>query len=152
MLFLQFVQYLSSFVVTPKNEIQGAALELEIKQFSPEIHKFSTKHEDNPFDLNYYKVPSTFLFIFHAGSGRLDWALIIFGTQLIKKIRPVRPVFPDYLSDSYDYGLILLNYIDDHNLLNSGHNSVIDVPDSIKLSKRKIMFFKQIYYGSEWKC
>ena len=72
MLLLQFVQYLSSFVVTPKNEIQGAALELEIKQFSPEIHKFSTKHEDNPFVLNYYKAPRTFLFIFYAGSGRLS--------------------------------------------------------------------------------
>ena len=83
---------------------------------------------------------------------QVDWALIIFGTQVKKKKRPVRPVFPGYLSDSYDYGLILLNYMDDHNLLNSGHNSVIDVPDSIKLSKREIMFLKQIYYGSEWKC
>ena len=40
MLFLQFVQYLSSFVGNPKNEILGAALELcqlKIKQFSPDI-------------------------------------------------------------------------------------------------------------------
>ena len=34
----------------------------------------------------------------------LDWVLIIFGTQVIKKKRPVRPAFPDYLSVSYDYG------------------------------------------------
>ena len=35
---------------------------------------------------------------------RRDWVLIIFGTQVIKKKRPVRPVFPDYFSVSYDYG------------------------------------------------
>ena len=73
-LFLQFAQYLSSFVGTPKNEIPGAVLELcqlKIKQFSPEILKFSIKHENNPFTLNCYMVPPTFLFIFHAGSRRL---------------------------------------------------------------------------------
>ena len=36
---------------------------------------------------------------------RVDWILIIFGIQVIKKKRPGRPVFPDYLSVSYDYGL-----------------------------------------------
>ena len=63
MLFLQFMLYSSSFVGTLKNEIPGAALELcqlKIKQFSPEILKFSTKHEDNPFTLNYCMVPRTF--------------------------------------------------------------------------------------------
>ena len=35
----------------------------------------------------------------------MDWVPIIFGTQVIKKKRPARPVFPDYLSVSYDYGL-----------------------------------------------
>ena len=35
---------------------------------------------------------------------RVDWVLIIFGTQVIKKKRPVRLVFPDYLFVSYDYG------------------------------------------------
>ena len=75
MFFLQFVQYSSSFVGTPKNEIPGAALELclvKIKQFSPDILKFSTKHEDNPIALNCYMVPRTFLFIFHAGLRRLS--------------------------------------------------------------------------------
>ena len=75
MFFLQFVQYSSSFVGTPKNEIPGAALELclvKIKQFSPDILKFSTKHEDNPITLNCYMVPRTFLFIFHAGLRRLS--------------------------------------------------------------------------------
>ena len=40
---------------------------------------------------------------------RVDWVLIIFGTQVIKKKRPVRPVFPDYLSVSYDYALIVFS-------------------------------------------
>ena len=74
MLFLQFILYSSSFVGTLKNEIPGAALELcqlKLKQFSPDILKFSTKHEDNPFTLNCFMVPRTFLFIFHAGSCRL---------------------------------------------------------------------------------
>ena len=35
----------------------------------------------------------------------MDWVPIIFGTQVIKKKRPARPVFPDYLSVSYDYDL-----------------------------------------------
>ena len=34
----------------------------------------------------------------------VDWVLITFGTQVIHKKRLVRPVFPDYLSVSYDYG------------------------------------------------
>ena len=34
---------------------------------------------------------------------RVDWVLIISGTQVIEKKRPVRPVFPEYLSVSYDY-------------------------------------------------
>ena len=74
MLFLQFMLYSSSFVGTLKNEIPGAALELcqlKIKQFSPGILKFSTKHEDNPFTLNCYMIPRTFLFMFHGGSRRL---------------------------------------------------------------------------------
>ena len=72
--FLQFILYSSSFVGTLKNEIPGAALELcqlKLKQFSPDILKFSTKHEDNPFTLNCFMVPRTCLFIFDAGSQRL---------------------------------------------------------------------------------
>ena len=55
-----FILYSSSFVGTLKNEIPGAALELcqlKLKQFSPDILKFSTKHEDNPFTLNCFMVP-----------------------------------------------------------------------------------------------
>ena len=37
---------------------------------------------------------------------RVDWVLIIFGTQVIKKKRPARPVFSDYLPVSYDYWTI----------------------------------------------
>ena len=36
---------------------------------------------------------------------RVDWVLIIFATQVIIKKRSVRPVFPDYLSVSDDYGI-----------------------------------------------
>ena len=74
MLFLQFILYSSSFVGTLKNEIPGAALELcqlKLKQFSPDILKFSTKHEDNPFTLNCLMVPRSCLFIFDAGSLRM---------------------------------------------------------------------------------
>ena len=71
MLFLQFMLYSSSFVGTLiKNEIPEAALELcqlKIKQLSPDILKFRTKHEDNPFTLNCSVVPRSFLFVFHAG-------------------------------------------------------------------------------------
>ena len=70
MLFLQFILYSSSFVGTLENKISGAALELcplKIEQFSPDIVKFSTKHEDNRFTLNCFMVRRTFLFIFHAG-------------------------------------------------------------------------------------
>ena len=35
----------------------------------------------------------------------VDWVLIIFGTHVMRKKRPVWPVFPDYLSVSYDYKL-----------------------------------------------
>ena len=82
--------YSSSFVGTLiKNEIPEAALELcqlKIKQLSSDILKFRTKHEDNPSTLSCSVVPSSFLFVFHAGS--------------------VRSVFPNYLSVSYDYGFI----------------------------------------------
>ena len=71
MLFHQFILYSSYFAGTLENEIPGAALEpcqLKIKQFSPEIFKFSTKHKDNPFTLNCSMILRTFLFIFHASS------------------------------------------------------------------------------------
>ena len=35
----------------------------------------------------------------------MDWVLKICGTQVTKEKRPVWPVFPDYLSVSYDYVL-----------------------------------------------
>ena len=48
-------------------------------------------------------VPRTFCLYFM--QARVDWILIIFETQVIKKKRPVRSAFPDYLSVSYDYGI-----------------------------------------------
>ena len=74
MLFLQFILYSSSFAGTLKIEIPGAALELcqlKLKQFSPDILIFSTKHEDNPFTSNYLMVPRVCLFIFDTGLHRL---------------------------------------------------------------------------------
>ena len=74
MLFLQLILYFSSFVGTLENEIPGLALEpcqLKVKQFSPGILKFSTKHKDNLFTLNCCMVPHTFFFIFNAGSRKL---------------------------------------------------------------------------------
>ena len=63
--------YSSFFVGTlVKNEVPEAALELcqlNIKQLSPDILKFRTKHEDNPFTLNCSLVSSSFLIIFHTG-------------------------------------------------------------------------------------
>ena len=56
MLFYLFALYSSSFVVTLKNEVLGAALELlqlKIEQFSPGILKLNTKHEDNSLTLNF---------------------------------------------------------------------------------------------------
>ena len=106
MLFLQFVQYLSSFVDSPKNVIPGAALELcklKIKQLSPDILKFSTKHKNNPFTLNWYMVPCTFLFIFHAGLCRMGSNN--FQSSCYGKKRLVWTVFLDYFSVFYDYGL-----------------------------------------------
>ena len=99
-----FILYPSSVVGTLKNEIPGAALELcqlKLKQFSPEILKFSRKHE-------VILLLSTLLWFLalvclYLMQARVDWVLIIFGTQVIEKKRPVRPVFPDYLSVSYDY-------------------------------------------------
>ena len=108
MLFLQFMLYSSSFVGTPiKNEIAEAVMELcqlKIKQLSPDILKFRTKHEDNqdnPFALNCFVVSHSFLFIFHAGPRGL-------GSNNFRdssyKGKPAGwPLFPDYLSVSYDY-------------------------------------------------
>ena len=97
----------SSFVGTLRNEIPGAALELcqlKLKQLSPEIFKFSAKHEVILlFSTFQWFLALVCLYLMQA---RVDWVLIIFGTQVIKKKRPVRPVFPDYLSVSYDYDQI----------------------------------------------
>ena len=89
MLFLHFLLYSSSYVGTIKNETLEATLELcqlKIKQFSPDkiqIFKFSTKHEDNLFTLNFSMIPhALFLYSMQA---RVDWVLIIFETQVIKK-------------------------------------------------------------------
>ena len=103
-MFLQFVQYSLSFGVTPTNEIPWAALELcqfKTRQISPDILKFSTKHKENPFTLNCFMVPHTFLFIFHATWRRL--CSNNFRITSLKKKRLVRPVFPDHLSVSYEY-------------------------------------------------
>ena len=104
MLFLQFILYSSSFIGTLKNEIPGAYLELyqlKIKQFTPDILKFSTKQENNPFTLNCFMVPRTFLFIFHTGSRRLGSNK--FRNSSYKEKTVVHLVLAGFLSVSYDY-------------------------------------------------
>ena len=59
----------------------------------------------------------------------MDWVLIIVGTQVIKKKRPVRPVFPDYLSVSYNY-----DYIHCH-----AHSLSLSVKDVTKNTLRNTM-------------
>ena len=71
--------------------------------------KFSTKHEHNPFTLNCYMVPRTFLFIFQAGSHRLGSNN--FQNSSYKEKRPVRSVFPAYLSVSYNYACTNQNFV-----------------------------------------
>ena len=88
-----------------KNEIPEAALELcqlKIKQLSPDILKFRKKNKDNPFTLICSEISRSFLLC--SMQACVDWVLIIFGTQFIKKKRLVQTVFLDYLSVSYDYG------------------------------------------------
>ena len=106
MLCLQFILYSSSFVVSLENEIPGAALEpcqLKSKQFSPDILKFSTKHKDNPFTLNYSEVPCTFVFIFHAGSDILGSNSFWNSTYKEKMLSSAR--VSRLSSASYDYDL-----------------------------------------------
>ena len=43
------------------------------------------------------------IFCLYFMKARVDWVLIIFETQVLKKKRPVRAVFADYLSVFYDY-------------------------------------------------
>ena len=95
MLCLQFILYLSSFVGTLENEIPGAALEpcqLKSKQFSPDILKFSTKHKENPFTLNYSVVPCIFFGLYFM-QAHIYWVLIVFGTQLKRKNARFGPCF-----------------------------------------------------------
>ena len=119
MLFLQFILYSSSFVSTLKNEIPGAALELchlKLKQFSPEILKFSTKHE-------VILLLSTVLWFLalvclYLMQARVDWVLIISGTQVIKEKWSFRPVFPDYLSFTFN-SVNIVNFDKSSMFLNS---------------------------------
>ena len=105
MLFLQFVLYSSSFVGTLKNDTPEAVLELcqlKIVQLSLDILKLA---QSTRIILLLYPVlwlPALFCLCFM--QARVNWVLRIFRTQVTKKKRPVRPVFPDYLSVSYDYG------------------------------------------------
>ena len=61
---------------------------VKIKQFSLEILKLNTKHENNPFTLNCYMVPRSFLFMFHADSRRLG--SYIFWNSSYQEVEVVR--------------------------------------------------------------
>ena len=122
MLFLQFVLYLSSFVGTKKIEIPGAVLEpcqIKVKQLSPDILKFSTKHKDNPFTLNCSMFPCTFCLYFMPAC--VDWVLIFFGAQVTKKKWLVWPMFALFFMTMVIVLLLLLLFYFDslHARLNS---------------------------------
>ena len=71
---------------------------------------------------------------------RVDWVLIIFGTQVIKKKWPVRPVFPDYLSVSYDYVGI-------NDLLTNNSRSGMDLFYNLKkITEKCLMFGVECFY------
>ena len=55
----------------------------------------------------------------------VDLVLIIFGTQVIKKKRPVRPVFRHFLSVSYDYDLSDLSARSENSDKGSGCSNVV---------------------------
>ena len=142
MLFLQFMLYSSSFVDALKNEIPEAALELcqlKIKQLSPNILKFGTKDKDNPFTFNCSVVYRSFLFVFHAGSRGLTSNNSRNSSQ--KKKWPVRPVFPDYLSVSYDYVGI-------NDLLTNNSRSGMDnlFYNLKKITEKCLMFGVECFY------
>ena len=117
MLFLQFILYSSSFVGALKIEIPEATLELcqlKIKQFSPDILTFSSKHEDNPFTLNSFMVPRTFLFIFHAGWRRLgsnNFRNSSYKDKTAGSACVSGRVSFVYLSVSYDYDMLNIKWI-----------------------------------------
>ena len=70
---------------------------------------------------------------------RVDWVLIILGTQVIKKKQPVRPVFPGSLSVFYDYGKTK-----DHPLLLNKEYDISPIPWLIQLHKIKYKLFMKI--------
>ena len=117
MLFLQFILYSSSFVGALKIEIPEATLELcqlKIKQFSPDILTFSSKQEDNPFTLNSFMVPRTFLFIFHAGWRRLgsnNFRNSSYKDKTAGSACVSGRVSFVYLSVSYDYDMLNIKWI-----------------------------------------
>ena len=86
---------------------------------------------------------------------RVDWVLIIFGTQVTRKKRPVRLVFPDNLSVSYDctkthillIGLILTNKLLYFNKL----KNFLMKPVLITTAKWLQHFSNYIFLGLDWK-
>ena len=102
MLFLEFVLYLSSFVGTKKNELPVAALELcqlKFKQF------WNSAQSMKMIFLLEAIVCFLALFCLYFMQVRVDWVLIVFGTQVIKKI------FSSFhLFISYDYGYIKIKW------------------------------------------
>ena len=97
--------YLPSFAGTPKNEIPGAALklyQLKFKQFSPDILKFSTKQEDNPFTLNCLWFLA--FFCLYSMQTRIGWVLIIFLRLKNGQFRPfLQAIFLFLMTDRTNF-------------------------------------------------
>ena len=91
-------------------------------------------------------VPRTFLFIFHAAWRRLS-SNNFRNSSLMKK-RPVRPVFPDYLSVSYDYDYFKITswFID----VICNHSDCIKISILLKMNFKNFMYklLRNVYKGN----
>ena len=105
-----------------------------------EYHKCGIKHVVNPLTLNCLNFPHCLHL--HFMQACVYWVLIIFGTQVIKKKRPVRPVFLNYLSISYDYELTKYD-----KKYKKKYGAVIQLRDN-EVSQYKIHFLQilSVYY------
>ena len=70
-------------------------------------YKSSSYHQTFSNSVQSTKIWFLALFCLYSMQVCVDWVLIIFGTQVIKEKPSVLPVFPEYLSVSYDYTIAI---------------------------------------------
>ena len=78
----------------------------------------------------------------------MDWVLIIFRTQVIKKKRSVRPVLPDHfsVSDDYDSGNKVLSIPFDIYKNKVSNIFKFNYADTKAMSDASIVNFEHIYH------